>query len=202
MFSLSSKSPANDNEAKLYIPTPNEIEENYKKITSSRATVESALEYALSNNSDIANQPLLQLGVLSSFAEEHNDLGVLISVSDMMLKEIMPNLTADDYISILSNEDYTNAFKFIIIDMYSYAATSDETRNTKNFSLVDEKLKDFILPNSELSIVALTSIQDMSIIDYEQLANLLEKGTLAEQRVSLKILSEVYPAAVPLSLDI
>lgn len=198
VFSLSATAFASDSNSTLSIPTPEEIENYYQEIVSSQATTRTAanteITSILSENSDIANQPLLQLGVLSSFAEENNDLTIISSAAELVYKDLIPALTAEDYLTILTNENYTNAFKFSIIDIYDYAAASSTARNTKNFSLVDKELKSFIVPNNELAIIALSSMQDKSVIDSNQLTDILAKGDLAEQKVALRTLSEEYPA--------
>lgn len=181
--------------SRLYVPTPEEIHEYYEDLSSSMGAAE-GLEFVLSDSSDIADKPLLRLGVLSSFYDVYADSTILIAAAPIATEEVMPNLRAEDCLIILSDEGYPEAFKFVIIDIYSYIGDlvrSGEMRNFGNFSSVDEKLKDFVVPNSGLAIEALTSIQDKTIISSQQLLNLLEEGTISEKKVSLRALCELYP---------
>lgn len=185
----------NNTEKNFYIPSPSEIQATYEQLTTARTSKDAMIESVLSDSSDFSDRPLLQLGVLSSFAESKDDLSILIAASSIVTEEIIPNLTAIDYISLLANDGYTDSFKFSLIDAYSYADASIVTRNSANLPLVDEELVSFVLPNSNLSIIALTSIQDRSTIGLPVLTNLFDDGTEAEKQSSLKFMVELYPAA-------
>lgn len=183
--SLATVAFANDNTSDIYIPTPEEIHLQYQQMSKTQDEAISQL-----NNIDMENKPLLQLGILSSYAEQYNDLTVLHAASELAHTELIPHLTSDDYIAILSNANYDDAFKFSVMDMYSY---STESLNMRNTSLVDNELINFIVPNGELTVDAIASIKDKSIIDAEQLASLIKTGSVAEQKVALRTLSEEYP---------
>lgn len=200
LFSLSSPAFAyiDSPTQQLSIPSPNDIQAHYTAIFEEQNLTSTLSEPSysgsiLSDDSFLQDQPLLKLGIIGTIAEVSSDLTVLESAASSARTEIIPFLSADDYITIISNDEYTNSFRFSVIDMYSFSQQTFQTLNATDLSLVDQELKSLVIPHGDLSISAMTSISDKSIITVQQLSNVLLNGTIDEQQVALKTMCQVYP---------
>lgn len=195
LFSISINASANHNDSNLYIPTPEEIENCYQQLAFPQALALTDVSPVFSQNSTLEDNPLLLLGVISTYAENSNDISVLHTAADLAHKKLIPALSSDDYITILSNEDYTDMFKFSIMDIYSYSAKDSAVLNNANLSEVDKTLKSYIVPNGSLVVDALASIQNKSIISSNELTAIIATEDISARQMALKTMCSEYPNA-------
>ena len=194
LLSVSVSAISLDDESTLFIPSPSEIETYYRQMLSSSSeqnSKTSTLSLQAEANSD--TNPLLILGAICSYAEENDDISALQNAVEIAREDLIPNLSADDYVTILSNEDYTDMFKFSVMDMYSYSAKTSPARMTKDFSEVDKILNGYVIPNGALVVDALASIQDKSIINADELAAIISSNDTSARQMALKTMCSEYP---------
>lgn len=184
-----------DTKATPSVPTPTEIEDCYQNIKSTPSLTQTYIPSALELKDNIGDNPLLMLGVVSAYAEENKDASVLSAIAEEVYEDILPVLSEDDYVSILSSEGYTDMFKFSIMDIYSCSAKTrlSQTQSEISSSKVDEVLKEYISPDDPLVVDALASIQNKSIISAEELEELVKDGDISAKQMALKTMCSVYP---------
>lgn len=129
---------------------------------------------------------------IAEIAEKRDDYTLLTSVAERFYEEVMPTLTEGELVSIIEDSSQSNLYKSMVIDLYSLANDEATLSKTVNNSVVDASLAALVIPNGELSIMAMTSLSDPAVISESQLKTMIHNGSKAEQVVSLKLLCDQH----------
>jgi|GEM_PF-3416362 hypothetical protein len=129
---------------------------------------------------------------ISEIAEKHNDYTLLSSVAERFYENVMPTLTEGEIVNIIEDSSQNNLYKSMVIDLYSLANDEATLSATVDNSVVDASLASLVIPNGDLSIMAMTSLADPAVLSEHQLKTMIHNGNNAEQVVSLKLLCNQY----------
>lgn len=130
---------------------------------------------------------------IANIADESNDYSVLIPVAQEYYEIVFPTLSTDDVLTILDGEEYGNAYKAMVIDLYSMYRIEAQDVETISIDDIDKKLLSFIEPDSGLSVMAMASISDISLLSKTKLEEMIGDGTDSEKVISLRLLCNQYP---------
>lgn len=97
---------------------------------------------------------------ISEIAEKHNDYTLLSSVAERFYENVMPTLTEGEIVNIIEDSSQNNLYKSMVIDLYSLANDEATLSATVDNSVVDASLASLVIPNGDLSIMAMTSLAD------------------------------------------
>ncbi len=147
-------------------------------------------------------ETLLQMGILAQYADEVGDASVLLPYAAAMYETVLPSLDASDFVQVLSDSSYPDVFRFLFIDMYSYSTIQGTSHDqTPESALIDATLLNLVRAGDPLTVDALLSIQDQTMITEDILLGVLADGTSAGQVVAMRLLSNLYPEAARTAIE-
>lgn len=148
---------------------------------------------------------ILAMAEISEYLEKQDastEMGIFVPI---VMNSLIKNLNEEDYIKIISNNDYCSLMRSFYIDMYSFRTSQLKLKKGDKFN---NKLREIVLnkdENPKLKLDALANIDNLDTDDIKLIKNILNSSSESEliKGFALEYYNDLDPsAAMELNQDI